>query len=351
MRFNFFATVIVLILCLHTVNAQITGGGATYASAVTFNQSWLVGCPSGGTALCNTSVCEPATAMDACGAAPACATGTTGSDIWFKFFAQSSTATITVNPTSAFDIAIQAFSGSSCAGLVAIGCADVQGNNQTETLTLTGLVSGTIYHFRIFGATNSISARTGNYNFCGTSGLGSAPLPLTLINAGLELNNQTPCIKWTVENEIDIDSYDIEYSLNGWEYTKAGTALSLNQVSLHEYTFCDAVRRNNGVYRIKINEISGKISYSSVLRYKSFTDKNIILFPNPAAHQLYLELPADIPLTTQIRYQISSMAGQVVKRGTFSTDRSIRIQQLLPGNYILQIMYFEKTESFRFNKK
>jgi len=154
--------------------AQILGGGTLFSNAVTFNQSWLSGCPAAGTTLSNESTYEPTTTMDPCGApAPACATGTTGSDVWFSFFANSTTATIVVNPTSAFDVAIQAFSGSACPGLTDIGCVDATGNNQPETLALTGLTSGTHYYFRIFGATTSVAARTGKYTFCGSTGLGS----------------------------------------------------------------------------------------------------------------------------------------------------------------------------------
>ncbi|MFN5133746.1 MAG: T9SS type A sorting domain-containing protein [Chitinophagaceae bacterium] len=343
-------SVLLLISFVIVTRAQILGGGTTFSAAVTFNQSWLVNCPTAGTSLCNTVGCEPTTTMDACGANPSCATGTTGSDVWFKFFAQSPTANIIVNPTSAFDIAIQAFSGTSCVGLTEIGCVDATGNNQSETLSLSGLTAGTIYYFRIFGATSSVGARTGNYNFCGTTGLGSTPLPLTFISSKLEQGIQGSCIKWTVENEYDIDSYDIEFSLNGVQFVKAGNIPSLNQISLYEYLFCDVIRRNNGLYRIKIIEKNGKISYSPLLRNKSFANNTVTVFPNPAQHQLYLELPSNIPLTKQIMYKVRSVNGQVVQEGVLLAEHNINIKQLLPGNYVLQLMFDDKVENFRFKK-
>src|SRR5688500_7136989 len=154
-------------------HAQL-GGGTLFSNAVSFNQSWLTSCPASGTTFSNTNTYEPTTVMDPCGApAPACATGTTASDVWFSFFANSGTATIIVNPSAAFDVAIQAFSGTACPGLTDIGCVDAVGNNQPETLTLTGLTSGVRYYFRIFGAATNASARTGTYTFCGSAGLGS----------------------------------------------------------------------------------------------------------------------------------------------------------------------------------
>jgi hypothetical protein len=171
MRKIFFSLSLFVSFCSH---AQILGGGTSFSNAVLFNQSWLSGCPGGGTTFSNQAAFEPATAMDACAPAPACATGTTGSDIWFSFFAQSTTATLVVTPGSSFDVAIQAFSGTTCPGLTTIGCTDAAGNNGAETLSLTGLTNGVRYYFRIFGATNGVGNRTGTYTFCGSAGLGSS---------------------------------------------------------------------------------------------------------------------------------------------------------------------------------
>jgi hypothetical protein len=333
------------------IQAQILGGGATYATAVTFNPSWLIGCPSGSSSFCNTSSCEPTTTLDACGSLPGCTTGTTGSDVWFKFYPQAATVTIVVNPTSAFDIAIQAFSGTCSGGLTDIGCVDANGNNATETLTLTGLSSGTLYYFRIFGATNSVSNRTGNYNFCGTSGLLSSPLPLSLVNTKIEKTGNLSCIKWFVENEFDIASYEVEYSINGIQFVKLASIPSLNQMNLHEYSYCDVINRLNGLYRIKINELSGEVSYSPILRLKSASNRNITIFPNPSQERIYLDMPADIMLSEQIKYIVLSAQGTVLLDGFIGAGRSINIQQLQTGNYILKIVYNNKTESLWFRKK
>jgi hypothetical protein len=119
-------------------NAQILGGGTLFSNAVTFSQSWISGCPAGGTQFSNQVAFEPTTTIDPCAPAPACAAGITGSDVCFSFFAQSRTATIVVNPSASFNVAIQAFSGSACPGLTDIGCVDAGGINANETLILLG---------------------------------------------------------------------------------------------------------------------------------------------------------------------------------------------------------------------
>ena len=333
-------------------SAQILGGGTTYATAVTFNQSWLVSCPGSGTSLCNTISCEPTTAMDACGGiAPACATGTTGSDVWFKFYAQASTATIVVNPTSAFDIAIQAFSGSTCGTLVAIGCVDVTGNNQIETLLLTGLTAGQLYHFRIFGATSSVGARTGNYNFCGSASLGSAPLPVSISGIQLSNVNNRQCISWTADGEREIDSYNIEYSSDGINFSTVGSVAALNDARLHKYNYCDAASRTKGLYRIKIIENSGEVKYSYVVRVQAGALRTVQVYPNPAGNYLYVELPATVSENRLTAFNIVSTDGRNIKSGTINSSRTIDVHELKPGFYLLQISNENGVNTFQFQKQ
>ncbi len=133
-------TIILFLLTsiLHvTVHSQILGGGTNFSNAVVVSQAFITSC----TALSNQVAYEPTGAMDGCLPVPSalCATGTTGSDVWFSFYAQSTTATIVAAPSSSLNVAIQAFSGTACPGIVQIGCVDAAGNNASETLPLVGL--------------------------------------------------------------------------------------------------------------------------------------------------------------------------------------------------------------------
>lgn len=339
---------IAFILKINNANAQILGGGTTFATAVTFNQSWLVGCPSGGTALCNTVGCEPTTAMDPCAPAPSCATGTTGSDVWFKFFAQSSTASITVNSTSAFDIAIQAFSGSACPGLTQIGCADLNGNNQPETVNLTGLTPGAIYHFRIFGATTAVGARTGNYNFCGSTGLGSTPLPVTLTSVKVNSNNGRNCLQWVTETEQEIESYTVEYSVDGQTYKAASTVSAFNSTTSQTYNYCDAeIRAMSVLYRLRITEFNGKIYYSAVVKAATKAINSPLLFPNPAHHSLKVLLPQ---YSANISYQIIDVTGRLHLSGKLPFDQTIPVQILQKGVYYIILKTGEGVNVEKFEK-
>ena len=84
----------------------------------------------------------------------ACTSSNTAPDVWYKFVAASSKATITVVGSGAFDAIIQAFNA--CTGGVSVGCIDATAANGTETLNLTGLIPGSTYYVRVFQFIGSI---------------------------------------------------------------------------------------------------------------------------------------------------------------------------------------------------
>src|SRR5215212_12050438 len=104
-------------------NAQLCpGGGTDFSSAVFFTPAWISGCAtgtscSGGTVFDNRAACEPTTAIDPCAPTPSCGTvGQMGSDLWFKFYASGTTATISVIQSVSFIATVQAFSGGPTCG-------------------------------------------------------------------------------------------------------------------------------------------------------------------------------------------------------------------------------------------
>src|SRR5690606_11224037 len=87
-------------------------------------------------------------ATESTGITTGCATGTPDDDVWYRFTAPASTATVTVNPTggnlSTSGARVQAFSGT-CGSLNSIGCS-------STSLSLSGLSTGTQYYLRVYSA-------------------------------------------------------------------------------------------------------------------------------------------------------------------------------------------------------
>jgi hypothetical protein len=104
------------------------------------------------------------------------------------------------------------------------------------------------------------------------------------------------------------------------------------------------------IYRLKIEDINGTISYSNVatLSYsnsdKYFSDNNISVYPNPAINTINLTISENANLKlndSKITYNIKIMNGYglIVKQGVISQmSWKNDISYLLPGTYFIQVI-------------
>jgi gliding motility-associated-like protein len=89
--------------------------------------------------------------------------GNADDDVWYTFVANSSSTTITVDPTVGYDAVIELFSGT-CGLLTSIQCKDVNGLNGDEVLVNTGLIIGNTYFFRVYHYGSG--SGTSTFNVC-----------------------------------------------------------------------------------------------------------------------------------------------------------------------------------------
>ena len=338
--------------------AQTLGGGTQFSNAVTFNQSWISGCPGGGTQFSNQNPPETNTAMDPCVPEPsiACATETTGSDVWFSFIAQSATATIVVNPSSSFNVAIQAFSGTACPGLTQIGCVNAGGNNVSETLSLTGLTAGTRYYFRIFGSSNGVANRTGTYTFCGSAGLGSTVLPVEIISFNAVGQNTKVILNWTTASESNNSYFEIERSTNGIQYKPIGKVEGIGTTSqANHYNFTDfGPFTETNYYRLKQVDVDGRAKYSAVLTFRlnNKLKKSINIFPNPVTDLINIRVSSDaatngiIRIVNDLGQTIYQQSQRLVKGENLFTINGL--QNLSRGIYSAKVVIDGDIFSTRF---
>lgn len=162
--------VIILLIFKGIAIAQV-GGGDMCSQAIAFNSDFLNGCPSVSPGNQFSNDPPNSAALDPSAPTPpgACVSATAGYDQWFFFDAVGTTGEVIVNPRTSLNVVIEVFSGT-CGSLTTIGCMNIAGNNQIETLLLTGLTNATRYFFRIFGAANGAANRHGTFDFCGTNG-------------------------------------------------------------------------------------------------------------------------------------------------------------------------------------
>lgn len=102
-----------------------------------------------------------------------CNTGATTYGVFYSFVAQSTSETVTITPTTAsnigVDAVVQVLGGANCWSLFEIACGDATDEGAIESLNLSSLTVGSIYYVRVFDY-GSIQPLAGNggFNICVT---------------------------------------------------------------------------------------------------------------------------------------------------------------------------------------
>lgn len=351
---KFKPTLLLLIPFLFTKfsNAQLCpGGGTDFASSVTFSDAWIAGCLTGtscngGVEFDNRAACEPTTLMDACAPAPSCTiSAQDGSDVWFNFYALATTATINVIQNVSFITCIQAFSGGpACGSLVEIGCAKAGGPSSGVVLNLTGLTVGTQYYFRIFGSANSAAQRTGTYCFCGSAGLGSTVLPVSLSSFKASTSNDHHVLlNWITASEFNNRFFEIEHSTDGvlFNYldriTGRGTTVSPSSYS-YTHRFVPVGKH---YYRLKQIDIDGRFTYSPIVSASIKQTDILDMYPVPASDKLIIQS------NRMMMVGLINSSGQLVKNISLRNGRNdLPVSQLPPGIYILRSEEYDRVWKF-----
>lgn len=120
---------------------------------------------------------------------------------------------------------------------------------------------------------------------------GVLPLELTTFN-GLLSNDNRAVLSWITNNEIDTKVFNIEQSIDGVNFNYIASVSAKNQ-STNSYNFRTNTLSNALTYfRLKMIDINGKFTYSSIVKIKSnaIINSDISVFPNPAKKRINLSV-------------------------------------------------------------
>jgi hypothetical protein len=328
-----------LMLMMQTGYAQMCpGGGVDFNSAITFDPAWIYGCNTGtscngGVVFDNRLACEVTTAMDACAPAPSCGSyANNASDVWFKFYADVDTATISCFQNTSLIIGVQAFTGGpACGSLTEIGCALSGGPSSGVTLKLRGLTPGKRYYFRVFGSSHVSSQRTGLYCFCGTLGLNFTILSTALTGFKGSVRDNKVDLNWTYPGANNDLVFEVEHSIDGKAFNSI-SRVNGSQAFTGMYTYSDQPATDGiNYYRIKVVKADGSYEYSAMLPVKFVNAKSTVLISNTGGR--YVQVKIEKP-TSFLLYDPS---GTLVRSFRLPPGRHmISTAQLAAGVYFLR---------------
>jgi hypothetical protein len=165
----------------------------------------------------------------------------------------------------------------------------------------------------------------------------AAVVPVLFVSISASRNNdKTVSVRWNIENELNILSYDVEYSEDGRNFASiaAKPATGAGAYSL-DHTGASA---GNIYYRIKATENSGRIIYSSIIKVNAINDNaSIAVYPNPVeGKQIHLSFLKQ--QKGDYNMQLINAAGQNVFNTIISVNAenqrsAVQLKHIAAGNY------------------
>ena len=175
--------------------------------------------------------------------------------------------------------------------------------------------------------------------------LGQA-LPAELVSFKGKNTEGGNLLTWQIASEVNTLGFDIERSNDGKIFEKIGFAKAKGSNS--NYEFLDIITSAKfetlptltTYYRLKINDLDGKTSYSNVVsvaaKGKGLTAK---IFPNPFSDNLTLDISTE--KKAEITIDVIDILGRSVRHLTLNTEGSLNVpistKDLPSGTYFLKI--------------
>ena len=209
------------------------------------------------------------------------------------------------------------------------------------------------------------SINPGNTDFWGTilpggsaDGIGanqvSIPLPLVLLYFNGSCAGTKQNISWATGEETNIKSIELMYSEDGNTFSLLSVISPKGSNSVYSYTNNMSSPGNN-YYQLKMTDLDGSISYSSILNIncENISDK-ISVGPNPFINSfnLYIETTTTGPATISLYDAMGNLLSQrIVPLQEGNNQISYEGMGGLPyGIYYLRINYQDKTEHLKMLK-
>jgi hypothetical protein len=170
----------------------------------------------------------------------------------------------------------------------------------------------------------------------------AAPLPLTLLNFSVLLNNCEPVVRWITEYEVNTDRFEIERSSstgNDWKMIGSLTTTGSGSTKSY-YSFTDddkTITTERVLYRLKMIDKDGKFKYSDILAVNiNCKTTSVNVYPNPVKNgKLYVSV-AGIKANTLAN--LFSTSGQyILQTKIINGTNLIDVSTLAPGVYVLNV--------------
>ncbi len=197
--------------------------------------------------------------------------------------------------------------------IMVIGNFDVVTQNVNVTFPISGtwfnyLNGGTIF---ATGFNQSFSLAAGEYRVYTNQ---FVALPVAILSFNGKHDNGFNQLRWTVNSESEVLSYQLERSEDGFSFGTVATYMS-NQLGVYKHF--DDVRANRVpafYYRVRINEKSGNYRYSNIIKLDANANQQneVQVIPNPVQEVINIKLESSQVenITMELRNSTGLLVGK-----------------------------------------
>lgn len=174
---------------------------------------------------------------------------------------------------------------------------------------------------------------TGTFGIAIGTFLVTAPLPVELVRFAAGRQAEAVRVEWATATEKNNAYFEVQRSATGKEFSSIARVEGVgNSSRLQSYLILDQrPLPGTSYYRLRQVDLDGTASFSPVVAVAP--SKELVLYPNPAHDELYLQYPSG-----PSRYRVLSLPGQVVLEGSAPTgSATLNLASLPAGLYQLEL--------------
>jgi len=183
----------------------------------------------------------------------------------------------------------------------------------------------------------------------------SSVLPVTLLDFSGTGNDGYNQLEWKVAQEQNLSRYELERSTDGSAFTRVATIASQNQTTEFTYRHKDYTSLFETYYRLKVIDVDGSFTYSSVVFIRKSAGRNeFSVAGNPFRNDIILKYK--LVKDGKINVQLFNAAGALVRREEYAATAGSGIytitgfEKLAPGVYFLKAGQGDQVQTIRLLK-
>ena len=199
------------------------------------------------------------------------------------------------------------------------------------------------------GASQPFTLQAGEYHVYLNQ---NATLPVTLINFNGKNNGSSNLLTWTVANEQNINTYELQRSTDGQNFS---SVRSIAAAGSSAYNYSDDITRAVSpvyYYRLKIINRDGGLSYSAIVKIRMSVNEWVVqVNPNPFTENIKLNIES--PVQDKATIILTDVSGrQLIKQNiSISAGNNAfelnEASQLSKGTYVLTIVSSQQTQNIK----